>query len=49
MFCIHQDSEVHSLAEETEEVGNIIIPVPACTDWVFIALSAPEYTKHWLQ
>lgn len=39
MFCIHQDSEVDSLAEVTEEVGNFIIPVPSCIDCVFTARS----------
>ena len=39
MFCIQQDSEVQSLADVAEEVGNVIIPVRSCTDLVFIARS----------
>lgn len=40
MFCrIHQDSEVESLANVAEEVGNDIIPVRSCTDLVFLAQS----------
>ena len=39
MFCIHQDSEVDSLAEIAEEVGNVIILAPFSTVWVFIARS----------
>lgn len=46
MFCIHQDSEVDSLAEVTEEVGNFIIPVPSCIDCVFIARSK-AYKTAW--
>ena len=39
MFCIHQDSEVDSLAEIAEEVGNVFILAPFSTVWVFIARS----------
>lgn len=47
MFCIQQDSEVQSLADVAEEVGNVIIPVRSCTDSVQIIQNsfAPEYTE----